>query len=67
VLAWPSAENDPVSGSEMPMVTVLPLSLAVLVMPVVPPHAATVTADAAVAAVSAKNLARWRLILFLLP
>src|ERR1035441_2123828 len=50
------------------MVTALPLppeTLAELVALVVPPHAATASADAAAKDVSAKNLARGRLILFL--
>src|SRR5450759_3196374 len=42
-----------------------PAALVVLVVPVLPPQAATVTAEAAATAVSARNLARWRLILFL--
>src|SRR5260370_32287251 len=60
--ARPSAENWPVSGTEIPTVTGLPADVPVAP----PPHAATATADAAVKNLSAKNLARGgRLILFL--
>src|ERR1022692_2837374 len=67
-VARPSVAKAPVSGSEIQIVIALPPPemLAELVALVVPPHAATASADAAVKAVSAKSLARGRLILFLL-